>query len=93
VVPPAEAVNVTDCEVEIDDAVTLKLAVVAPCATVAVDGTCSALLLLDRLTATALEAAPPREIEHVSLVFPVNDCVPHEILLRPPDVDDADVIG
>ena len=49
VTPLALAVNVADCAVLTDETVAVKLAVVAPAATVTVAGTVTALLLLARL--------------------------------------------
>ena len=71
---PAVAVRVTDCAVEADEAVAVNVALVAPTATVTVDGTVTAELLLARLTLTALLAGATFSVTvHASVPAPVID--------------------
>lgn len=71
---PAVAVRVTDAAVLTEDTVAVKLALVAPAATVTVAGTVITLLLLERLTVTPpLGAAAFRVTVQLSVPDPVND--------------------
>jgi hypothetical protein len=70
----AVAVSVTDCAVENDETVAVNVALVAPAATVTVDGTVTAELLLVRLTLTPpLAAAAFSVTVHESVPAPVID--------------------
>jgi hypothetical protein len=76
--PSDVAVSVAFCEALTADAVTLKVAEVAPAATVTEAGALRAVLLLDRVTTKGLVAAALRDTEQVLICAPVSDWVPHE---------------
>ena len=78
-VPPAFAVRMAVCELVTEETVAEKLALAEPAATVTEDGTVTAALLLERLTANPpLAAAAFNVNEHVSVPAPRNDEVVHE---------------
>ncbi len=78
--PPAVAVSVAVCAVVTDDTVALKPAVVAPAGTVTDPGTVTALLLLDRLT-----ASPPVPAAAVNVTVQASVLVIDPLLqLSPP---------
>ena len=72
--PPEEAVRVAVCAELTAAMVAVKLAVVAPAATVTDEGTVTALLLLDRFTACPPVAAAALSVTvQVSVPAPVTD--------------------
>jgi hypothetical protein len=76
--PPALAVSITACAAVTDDTVAVKLALVAPAATVTVVGTVIAVLLLERLTfSPPVGAAAFRVTVQTSVPAPVKDELPH----------------
>lgn len=82
---PAEAVSVTDCEVETAAAVAVKAALVAPAATVTEEGTVTALLLLERATdRPPLPAAAVSVTVQESVAAPVMELLAQVRLLRFP---------
>jgi len=71
-VPPMFADSVAVCELVTDETVAEKLALLAPAATATVDGTVTAVLLLDRLIAyPPLAAGALIATVHVSVPDPV----------------------
>ena len=82
VTPPALPVMVTLVALLTAEATALKLPELAPATIVTADGTCSAALLLVKVTLVALLAASLRDAVHVLDSDPVSDCVPHTMLLR-----------
>jgi hypothetical protein len=77
--PPAVAVRVTVCAAVTAETVTEKLPVVAPAATVADDGTVTAVLLLAKVTVNPpVAAAAFRVTEQASDPAPVIDAFVHE---------------
>jgi hypothetical protein len=70
--PPAVAVSVAVCAVLTAEAVAVNAALEAPAATVTEAGTVTALLLLARLTVTALAAATVRVTVQASVPAPVS---------------------
>jgi hypothetical protein len=83
--PPAVAVRVAVCAVVTAAAVAVKAALEAPAATVTEAGTVTALLLLDRLTAVALAAAPVNVTVQLAVTAPVSDPPPQESALSVAD--------
>lgn len=78
-VPPAFAESIAVCELETDETVAMKLALAEPAATVTVDGTVTAALLLDRLTANPPAPATASSVtEQVSVPAPRKEEVVHE---------------
>jgi len=75
----ALAVIVALCAVFTPENTAVKPTFFAPLRTVAVFGTESAALLLERLTVKLEVGAALRYIEHAFDCAPVRDCVPHEI--------------
>jgi hypothetical protein len=74
--PPAVAVIVAFCVLDTAEAVAEKLALVAPAATVTEDGTVTAALVLDKLTATPPEAAAPLSVTvHGSVPGPMIEAL------------------
>jgi hypothetical protein len=77
-VPPEAAERVTVCADATDATLAVKLALVAPDATVSDDGTETAALLLERFTASpAAGAGPVRLTLHASEPDPVNEALLH----------------
>ena len=72
VTPLSDAVRVTASVDDTAEAEALKLAVVAPEATVTVAGIVKSLVLLERDTTTGLDGGALRETEHDVVVGPVN---------------------
>lgn len=82
---PAEAVNVAVCAVVTAETVAVKLALLAPAATVTEAGTESEVLLLDKLTTSPpVPAAAVKETVHASLPDPANDELLQETALSAP---------
>ena len=85
--PPEAAETVTVCADATDATLAVKLALVAPDATVSDDGTETAALLLERFTASpAAGAGPVRLTLHPSDPDPVNEALVH---VRPANVGGA----
>jgi hypothetical protein len=82
--PLALAVTVVVCAVVTDETVAVNAALVALAATVTVDGTLTAVLLLDRLTLSPpLGAAALSVTVQASLPDPVMDALLQESALKP----------
>lgn len=81
--PPAEAVKVAVCAVLTAEMPAVNPALTAPAGTVTEEGTVTALLLLDKLTANPPDpAAADRLTVHASLPAPVTEPLLHVSALR-----------